>query len=477
METPHNPSRASTNADTTAPGNRKRKISIFDCPSCGGIIRIRAVGHTVNAVCQHCAVLVDVANEKLSFISQAREKTRATDIEIGARGKLQGILWEVIGYLEKHDAVSYYIWDEYLLYNPYHGFRFLTQAGGHWNFYQVLKRDILGVDAKNEIQLDNEPYRIFHSGTGVVRYVKGEFYWRVKKGERARIADYIAPPYVLSSEITEDETILSHGLYLPPDEVKQAFQITAPLPYAIGVAPNQPAPFQGRINGILWVAIIGVVLATMIQTVTSMSAENADVIKINAKLYPESIVAAASTGAAGCDVADDWQINCDKSQHNGKNQAYLSPNFTLPTKSNVHIETTSPVRNDWAELQLSMIDQHTNTAYRLSHAIEYYEGRDADGYWSEGQYQADGYIQAAAAGTYRILVEADSSVFQKAQPIEVSMRVKRDVPAWGNYWITLLLLLVYPAYAMLRHYHFEHRRWADSDFAPSIYRLTEESDE
>ncbi len=54
----------------------------------------------------------------------------------GTRGKWAGITWEVIGFQTRgyeEDGV-FYEWEEYLLFNPYKGFRYLTNYEGHWNF-------------------------------------------------------------------------------------------------------------------------------------------------------------------------------------------------------------------------------------------------------------------------------------------------------------------------------------------------------
>ena len=75
-----------------------------------------------------------MTNENYGIVAKANERIRATLLEIGTRGRLQGIDWEVVGYMEKTDGSGAYSWEEYLLYNPYHGFRFLVQASGHWNF-------------------------------------------------------------------------------------------------------------------------------------------------------------------------------------------------------------------------------------------------------------------------------------------------------------------------------------------------------
>lgn len=452
------------------PTKKKGKVKSFQCPACGGVVTIHAVGHSINAVCSHCSSVVNIANDNYKVIEKANKLTRPTLLEMGTRGNLFGVTWEIIGYVAKNDGSSAYRWDEYLLYNPYHGFRFLILDRGHWNFFAVIKRAITSADLSDEILLDEQKYAIFHRGEAVVEYVKGEAYWSIKKGERVRVADYIAPPHILSVERNQDEIVVALGEYLQPDEVKEAFKLTSSMPYPIGVAANQVSPFQNRITGILSIAVIGLLVATLIQIMTSTFADNAEVYATRSHIYSDN--PPPELTANGC--AETGGADCGKSANYGKNKIFSTPSFTLPKRSNLFIESFSPLQNDWAEFHLSLVNEQTNTAYSLSHAIEHYSGSDSDGYWSEGNQTVAGYISAVPRGTYRLLVEADSGAFQNNRGIDFFVNIKRDVPVWGNYWVTLLLLVFYPIYAGIRHMSFENKRWAESDYAPALYRPRED---
>ena len=45
------------------------------------------------------------------------------DIPIGARARLGDIEWEVVGYMRRCDGPGDFRWTEYLLFNPYQGYR------------------------------------------------------------------------------------------------------------------------------------------------------------------------------------------------------------------------------------------------------------------------------------------------------------------------------------------------------------------
>ena len=425
------------------------KPQTFACPSCGGIVTIKAVGITISAICAYCSSIIDVKNKNYQIIKTANEKIRKTLLELGIRGKLFGVEWEVIGYTIKKDSeYTDYRWEEYLLYNPYYGFRFLVQANGHWNFIKVLKADIPGAGSANEVWLNGKKYELFLKGSAVVEYVKGEFYWRVKKGDRADVADYIAPPSLLSTEGNDEEITVSLGEYLMPEDVVAAFKPDQAMPDRTGVASNQPAPCQGAFLNLWIIAGVFIALAYMIQAFTINTSDNADV-------YSS-------------------QLQVDSTD---RDKTLSTPSFSIPKKSNVLIQSGSPLDNDWLELHLSLVNEQTNKEYAIVQAMEYYHGQDSEGSWSEGSPWADSYISSVPEGNYRLLIDADAGAYFKRGPAKFSLRIKRDVPAGSNYWITLLMILIYPGIITLFRWIFENKRWAESDYAPAIYKPSAELNE
>lgn len=422
------------------PEKPKGKPQTFACPACGGVVTIKAVGLTISAICTHCSSVIDVANENFQIIKKANEKIRKTLLELGVRGKLFGAEWEVIGYTKKRDGD--YTWEEYLLYNPYHGFRFLVQSGGHWNFIKILKKDIPGAGVANEVWLNSKKYELFLKGEAVVDYVKGEYYWRVKEGERASVADYVAPPYMLSTEKNAEEMTVSLGEYLEPGQVAAAFKLDKEMPRKMGVAANQPAPFQGALLKMWIITVVAIVLATMIHNMTVKAADNADV-------YAN-------------------QFNVDWTD---RYKTQSTPSFVIPKKSNVLIQSFSSVNNDWLELNLSLVNEQTNKEYGIVQGMEYYHGQDIDGPWAEGKQNKETFISSVPAGNYRLLIDTEAGAFPRGLAANFVLKIKRDVPCWSNYGIIFLLLLFYPIFVTLRRYSFENQRWSESDYVPPVYTM------
>src|SRR5205085_2350795 len=104
-----------------------------------------------------------------------------------------------------------------------------------------------------------------------VRGVIGECYWKVSIGEMVGTADFIAPPRMLSREVSlgdggqAKEVNWSLGDYLTPAEVQKAFSLTTPLPQPRGIGAIQPFPYPTvyKLGALFVVALIalGIVMA------------------------------------------------------------------------------------------------------------------------------------------------------------------------------------------------------------------------
>ncbi len=422
--------------------NPAGKPQTFKCPSCSGIVTVKAVGISVTATCSYCSSVIDVTNANFQVIKKANENIRKTLLEIGARGSLFGVQWEVIGYCEKNDGD--YRWDEYLLYNPYHGFRFLVQNQGHWNFIKVLKTDIPVIGIMHEVRYLDHSYRLFVKGHASIAYVKGEFYWRVKKSDSVKYVDYIAPPFMLSVEENDEEITVSSGQYLEPGVVASAFGIKN-VPDKVGVACNQPAPAQGDLLYMWIVAAIFLVLAWTVHTGSWITSAKADVVSTTFQVDPAE-----------------------------QDDTITTPSFFIEKKSNVLIKSGASLDNDWLELRLSLVNELSNKEYSLVQAMEYYHGHDSDGYWSEGSPNSKTYMSSVPPGTYRLLIDVDAGAFAKHQPAKFSVKVTNDLPAPSNFWIIVFMIILYPACVAAHCFNFEQQRWYESDYAPSMYQSGEE---
>ena len=178
-------------------------VASLTCPQCGSAIELRTLDQALSVVCASCGSILDARDPNLHVLQEFKARQKFTpQIPLGTRGTLKGEKWEVVGYQVRGatiDGATYY-WEEYLLFNPYKGFRYLTQYDGHWNDVQVLKAapDETMSGGRPVVTLHGETFKHFQTATAETYFVLGEFPWQVRVGDRATASDFVAPPRMLS---------------------------------------------------------------------------------------------------------------------------------------------------------------------------------------------------------------------------------------------------------------------------------------
>ncbi len=414
---------------------QRNQTGALNCPSCGGVVNLRAAGFTMTAVCSHCGNLLDTTTPKLKVVQAAAEaRTVKPAIPLGQRGMIDGVEWEHIGFQYRRDPWSG--WMEYLLFNPCRGFRWLTEFKGHWT---LIDRLLSPPDVNDrEVNHRGRRYRMFADETCEVRYVEGEFYWQVRRGEKARITDYIAPPFILSREVYPklNETSWSAGESIEPAALQKAFglpSIKGPMPGTVGIV--QPNPWTSRWRDLKPLALTLGTLLLALQLISSRHSAPG-------QNYRDRIVFDRATAATTPIVTKPFQIK----QQGG-----------------VNITADAPVDNSWLGFDLELIEQTTGTRYSAPLMVQYYHGYD-DGNWSEGSQSATATIPGVPPGTYTIALDAEADPRITTMPFSIS--VKSGQTYWSNFFIGALALLAYPLYTGIRNFSFEASRWKDSDYSP-----------
>src|SRR5207245_3117487 len=187
--------------DGTKPPPPKAKT--FACLSCGSPIRLRGLLQTTSVVCSGCGTVIDVSdNENMRIISAFISRIKVEPaIPLGTRGTFRDGIFEVIGFMRRVITVEgvEYQWSEYLLFNPYKGFRWLSEYNGHWNYIKTsLHRPRTLMDGN--VNYKGTTFRHFQSANAKVVYVVGEFYWRVENGEKCWGHDDVGPRHILSAK-------------------------------------------------------------------------------------------------------------------------------------------------------------------------------------------------------------------------------------------------------------------------------------
>lgn len=411
-------------------GAKPARPKAFSCPQCGGTITLRAVGHTVTVACQNCGSLVDANDERHQLIEKAAQEIVTPYIPLGSRGQIGDGLYEVIGYLQKREGA--YGWEEYLLFNPYIGFRWLVQIDGHWNFVRTIFDKVAASHKDNTIEYQGRTFRCFNRGNTEVSYVLGEFYWRVRVGDRALGVDFVDAPYMLSAEASEGEISWSLGEYVPRSVVAGAFGVDLPL--ASGIGANQPSGVERWMSSINKIGAIAAFALLIVQIAIATFAHNEIVLRTT---IPSSWVKANKPVSLG--------------------PIHLSDGY-----DSIYARTTAPVSNNWVEVEYSLVNKQNNESYEFLQSIEYYFGTDSDGRWSEGSQDADGFLSTVPGGDYDLIAEIATGDKAMANPIGVTL--ERGRVSWQTFLIALGLIGFLPLCLCARHFLFENSRWSNSDY-------------
>jgi hypothetical protein len=439
---------------TRKPEREERRVGAaqLSCPHCAGPLELRAPDKTERVTCPNCNSLLDVNQGQLQFL-KALEKPRVQPlIPIGATGDVPEGKMTVIGMMERSvtiDSIQYF-WSEYLLYNPQIGFRWLVHSDYHWNYVQAVPPGEVEELTKSA-RFRGTNYKIFQDAQAQVETVLGEFYWRVEAGEQVRGVDYVAPPYMLSKEVSTvyvadpknpektrratGEINWSLGTYVPVSQIEKAFNVTG-LPRPSGVAPNQPYKHK-RIYK-YWILFLALLLVVGLLLI-AVSGSQREVFKQTVTLQP-------------LPNADGTQV-------------FFSEPFELAGRRNIRVVAESPVQNTWVELEGDLINDDTGVVQSFPIEISYYQGVEDGESWTEGDQSSSAYTSSLPAGRYVLRLEGQWEKWQ--EPAVVNVTVQQNVTTGFNLIVALIAISIGPIVMGIYHIGFERRRWSESMFSSS----------
>jgi hypothetical protein len=216
-----------------------------------------------------------------------------------------------------------------------------------------------------------------------------------------------------------------------------AFNLPGAPPRPTGIYLNQPSPYTERARGIWSLCWTFLLTAFAILLAGYVFAGNDEV-------FSRSYRSGLNT------VAES---------------SFVTPIFELKGRpTNVEVDTRTDLDNNWAYFNYALINAETGQAYDFGREVSYYYGSDSDGNWSEGGKNDSATLSAIPSGRYYLRVEPELAPGSRS--VDYTIRVRRDVPHMGWFWLTALLLLIPPGLATFRKFSFEGQRWKESDYAP-----------
>ena len=189
----------------------------FACPSCGASLQL-TLATTQSIACHQCKAVIDVSQGVGAELSHYAQSNAGRDgaeplLALGSSGRLtldgRELEWQVVGYQERCDVPGadddeQTFWREYLLFDRQEGFVFLVDSEDGWSWVRPLTG---APQVRGELATwSNRTYRQRESYDAKVTWVLGEFYWRVRRDEVARVTDYVGTGAASQRRLSSERT-------------------------------------------------------------------------------------------------------------------------------------------------------------------------------------------------------------------------------------------------------------------------------
>lgn len=420
----------------------KPALKALKCTECGGSIEIRG-GHNVRSiVCQYCGACLDTKDSFKVLHQFLRQKRPFLPLKLGAKGKLKGILFTIIGVLqyEQREDGEVFRWLEYLLFSHTHGYVYLCYEDGHWvMMYEVKDLPETEVDLvmprKSSFTVREKTFKVFESSGAQITYVEGELTWQAKQNEKIRYLDAVCPPYMYSIEHRGSEQEYFWGEYLQPTEINEAFKIESIE--STSVFACQPFAASPILEGLSKGALVASVLALVMYFLITSNGKPVMTYNFGGKVFSEG------------EISQEFGVE-------KPNELYK-------------IKVRAPsLRNAWSFLDVKVIDKaETQQLFSMPTSLSYYQGVEGGESWSEGSTTVESYFRIPETGEFKLAMDGEGGTGEVPDPkfnmSNVTVEIRRGMRL-GHYtlaWFFSCVILAAPFF--VRRMMFEQKRWDDDD--------------
>jgi hypothetical protein len=287
--------------------------------------------------------------------------------------------------------------------------------------------------ARPLIRFRGQTFKHFQKAQAITDYVLGEFPWQVRVGDSVEADDYVAPPYVISSETTAEETVWSYGIYVDGSALWRSFQLTGGPPRPRGVYANQPSPYGGKVGGV-WRRFLLLIAALIAVGAVLAAIRRPDIVFEQRYSYASNSIV---------------------------QQAFVTHVFQVhgpETNVSVHIGTDTA---EEASFVVSLINDDTGRALDFTEDVE----RSA-------------VITASnvPGGRYYLRIEPQMDAgTARVATMNYTISVGEGGVSWFPLLIAAFLLLIPPIVTTIRRFSFENTRWQESDYG-SMFTMSSSTD-
>jgi hypothetical protein len=278
--------------------------------------------------------------------------------------------------------------------------------------------------------------------------------------------------------ISAEEINWSLGTYTPFKEIERKFGVDLARPKT--VAPNQPWTHKKIYAywALLMLAALAVGFFAFVTAPRRVVFDQAYTLQAQSPAAPASALPTPRPGASAAELQEYARLKvaqaaaaAQAAQGAGetgaeKTQVIFTEPLELEGGRNVRVTGRANADNNWLYVAGDLIDEQTGLVQQFDLPMESYHGVEDGESWSEGSPEQADYLPALPAGRYTMRLEAQWENWNQSTPPQIRVRVEQGVPRLINLLLVLVALSVIPIIALIRHFSFERRRWADSAFNP-----------
>jgi hypothetical protein len=423
-----------------------------ECLSCGGPITLHGYGQIEQVSCPYCgSTLSPDQNGALELLQAAQRQRRPSVLQLHSRGKLKNSSgqgddketeWEIIGVAWRQvtaEGVAY-PWQEFMLFNPYHGYRWLiySMTDGSWMLGEALDGapEKVGL-AHKALRFQGDRFKHFSTGQASVIYVEGEFPWQVEVGDVAIAEDYVAKARGLSVEHSTSEggseVSFTRMRHIDSDEVWAAFGGSDKAPPQNGIGLLTPNPNKAR-SGWFWKTCLILLALWTVATFIYVGSRDTKVI------VTESNVPVGTSLSQSVEVLEEGD------------KGTLEVEFSLPGLSNA-----------WGYADVLLVKEGSQDAYNFGVEVDEWHGSD----YKEGTNPKSLVIGGVEGGKYTLQVtpKIDPAHLSRNPSATYNLTVRQDVALIRYSVLAFLMILMFPLFNTLLGGIYEGRRWQNSDYA------------
>jgi len=429
----------------------------INCPACGGPIELHGFGAVEQVNCPYCgSELAPEDSGDLQVVQAAQRARRESALPLHARCTLQGDNgpedYEVIGIMWRECRVDgvVYPWQEFLLYNPYLGYRYLmfTMTDGSWALGQTLDGapQLETGFGHRKVTFAKEKYKHFQTSVAIVSYVEGEFPWQVRVGDQAVAHDFIKPPISMSIEeaATEDgqDVNFTKMRHIDGAEVWKAFKLPGQPPRTSGVAMIQPNPYKkGR--AITWILLAVMLVAWLVAAIAYVDGRS------NKVVFSETGQTVTDTISQEIEIGTKGELTT------------LEFDFKA-----------SGLSNAWAYAEVMLISQDTEKAVGFGATAEEWHGVSGGESWREGDQSPTVTVGKVPGGTYLLQIapsagQQGSAANTPPTNLRMAYTLRENVVLGRYIVLPFFIILGFPIFFWLLARIYEGRRWSNSDYVSS----------